>query len=353
MSKTKENLVTYVFQCLKLNKYRYKVLRTKNDLEYIKTNIHYVGCNYYGYNHLLVFTKLNNDLYSFFIDRKTLSYSHSTIDLKKVSIKQVKFYVHADLYNGTILDGIFNEQNNVKTFIITDAYMVSGKSFVNIEYKTKLQQIKQDVISHIKTNEKSDDINIIVETPLTYCDLKNITDVENNIIKSRNNINCRGLIFYPRLSGHKFIFTLPPKKKLISESSDDESKAQTLVKKDSSNREHKSGLTVNTNPTVEKANILMKKTNTVDVYDMYLRQTKKKMIKIGIAHVPSTKISKMCKSFYTKDSSDSSDSSEPETKNNDVVVQCEWIQKFKKWQPVIRINNEPDFIDDIYEINSE
>lgn len=104
----------------------------------------------------------------------------------------------------------------------------------------------------------------------------------------------------------------------------------------------------------------MKKKDIPDVYDMFLRETKKKHKKIGLAYIPDTKTSKLCKSFFEKvelneESSDSDEESEEESDEEEedeiieVIVLCKWQSKFKKWLPIKKINKKVDFIDDIYE----
>jgi hypothetical protein len=389
---TKESLITYIYQYLPLGRYRYKIISNETDLNFLKQNQHYVGFNYYGFNNLLIFTKLNNSYYSFFIDRKTLSYSKDKISLKKVSIRQIKLEAHIDLYNGTIIDGIVNNQNGKITFVITDAYYVAGKPFMKIEYKTKLQQLKTDLINKIKVNKKTDQINIIVDEVYTYKDLllPTLVDINNDILKPTNGINARGLIFYPRISGQKYIFTVNPKtKKPIQNKSPvlSESDEEVVTK----NPIKTTNPYADMDPSVNKSNMLIKKTKLVDVYDMYLRETKKKFVKVGIAHIPNTKVSKLCKSFFESSDSDSSSSdsdssssdsnssssdsdssssdsdssssdsdssssdssdndSEDESKVTDIVVNCEWSKKFRKWIPIKKVKKETDFIDDIYDV---
>ena len=205
---TQDTILTYIYQQIPLGKYRYKMLKTKEDLDFLKKNPHYIAPNYYGHNNLLVLTKIGTDFYSFFIDRKTLTYSKDKLDSSRVVMKKIKIFATADLYNGTILDGILVNNNKKQSFIVTDAYQISGKSFLNIEYKLKMQQLKNILSKKIKKLDAADDIEYYVDDFKTYIDLETMTDVKKNKINTFNEFNSRGIIFYPSISGHKFIFTL-------------------------------------------------------------------------------------------------------------------------------------------------
>jgi len=363
MTTTKERVIKYIFSNIVLDKYKYNLIRNDLDLDFICVNNPYFGFNYYGYNNLLVFTKFNDSYYSFFIDRKTLSYNMHKVDPSKVHISQVNLEIQDELYNGTIFDGILNDNNGKMTYIITDAYYIAGQSFEEMNYKDKMKYIKENIPPKIKINKNTDNITILVEDVHVYSDLQAITNIVENTVRTDNKISARGLIFYPEKSGIKYILTLKMNKqhKSIDEKKYSSRENQPEVVPRNSMKDSKI-----LEPTAKTAIMLLKKTDMPDVYNVALRKTKKKMENIGIACIPTFKISKLCKTFFEKssrkseseeseseesesDKSESDESDESDDEITEVVVLCTWIPKFKKWQPVELSKGEVDFVDDIYE----
>lgn len=213
-SDIKENLIAYIFQTISLDKYKYILIKDTTDLDYICKNNPYYGYNYYGFNHFLVFLKLNNTRYSFFIDRKTLKYDKKKIkDYNSVITTKARLTIDHSLYNGTILDGILNTQNGKKTFIITDAFYVGGESYLDIEYKTKMEKLKTNLLSKIETNGENDDnIKFLIDDVYNDIEFKKKNDLKTNTLKPSLGVNARGIICYPTKSGVKYIQNFNKKK---------------------------------------------------------------------------------------------------------------------------------------------
>ena len=359
-------ILTYVYQQLNLGDFKYKILKTQEDLLFLQGKQHYIAPNYYGYNNLLVFTKYKNDPYSVFIDRTTLKYSKDKLDMSRVKIQETKIYTTMDFYNGTILDGILTTSNGRKTYIITDVYYVAGKSFVKIEYKDKMRQIKDIINTKIKKNKNSDNIDFYVDDVRTYMDIETLVDYKNNKINSSNNFNSRGLIFYPCISGQKFIYTikvnnmndenyprlktdvnvnkrLKSDKKFESSSSDESSSSSSSDESSDSDeksvvkKEKDTDKKINLkNPKVTDATFLMKKTITSDVFELFLNEGKK-TVRIGIAHISGIAASKKCRKFFEDE------------ENEEVIVDCVWNKKFEKWMPDCISDDKVDTLNTIYD----
>lgn len=339
MADIKQQLISYVYNRLPIKKFRYNIVKTQTDIDYLKNNPHYVGFNFYGFSNFLVFLELEGSYYSFFIDRKTLSYDEKHVNNRRVMINQVRLKVDKKLYRCTIFDGIYNCQNKKQIFIITDAYFIEGKSCMDVEYREKMKNIREQILPKIIVNEDTDKINFYIDNTYTYSDLKRIVDVDNNKFKPGIHLNARGLIFYPTKSDNKYIFNTASKKQSseLAEVSDDDTlqvESPPTVKKE----------TKIVDPVETKAIMLMKQANTNGVYDMYLRQTKKKHVKVGLACI-NTETTKLCKKLFQKNE----DGETPK----EVVVACIWKQNFKKWMPLKKSTSEVDFYDDIYVADSD
>ena len=81
----------------------------------------------------------------------------------------------------------------------------------------------------------------------------------------------------------------------------------------------------------------VRKTDIPDVYDLYLTSQEKKLVRLGIAHIPNMKISHMCQDIFRY--------------KNKEVMKCVHFQKFNKWIPMSKIDNEK--IDNIDIIKQE
>lgn len=340
MADTKDQLLAYIYQHVPIRKLRYTMINSDKIVKYLKANPHYFGFNFYGFNNLLVFVKLKDSYYSFFVDRKTLSYQEKYVDKNRVIINQIKLKVDEKIYRGTILDGIYNFQNN-KTFVITDAYYIEGKSYLGIEYKEKMNLVKEYILPKIQIDEDTDKIKFFIDNVYTYNDLKHIDKDTGKfgLIGNKSEkyvkipLNSRGLIFYPNKSDCKYIFNLSTKKQSdLANVSDDELNEVVPIKHVKDEKKTKKEIMI---PIVEEAIMLMKQTNTDGIYELFLKKTNKKYVKIGIAYIKTIKITKLCKSLF-------------KTKDDEVIVSCIWQSKFKKWSPTDHSTKNVNFIDDIY-----
>ena len=73
---------------------------------------------------------------------------------------------------------------------------------------------------------------------------------------------------------------------------------------------------------------LIKSTLKRDVYDLYL-QGPNNIVKQGIACIPNLKCSKMIREVFSGQETDT-----------DIHVECQYNDKFKKWQP-LKVSSEP------------
>ena len=320
----KKQILDYVYQTIPLSRYKFKILEHEDDLKYLKQNTHYVACNYVGYNYLLVFIKLKDNYYSFLIDRKTLKYNSDYLDIDQVNMKPIRLQASIEIYDGTILDGVLINTPESQTYIITDTYYLTGKSELREELKTKLNHMKEFMAQNIKNDSKISHINLEIETFYNYDDLPNLT--QNIFPKSKYRV--RGLVFYPKFSGTKIIYTFPQadvagggsrgniKQKTINSDAPENDKMFVLEKK---------------NDKMTKSNVSQEKEKTAlfelrkiapDVYDLYLYdETSKKTKKYGIAGVPDKKCSLFCRETFEQNT------------DQKIIMKCVYSEKFHKWIP--------------------
>ena len=201
----KQQLVNYVYSCLELSNYKYKILEYEHDLPLLLKQKYFVSSNFLGSSCLLIFTKIHDKYYSYLIDRRTLSYNHYQVNIENVKISSVTLRLDESIYKGSIFDGILiqNPKTKERTFVITDIYTFRGKnmSIDKIQYKII------NIVSYMKANYTDDPINNLKITVNKLYELDNIDDLISDIPKMTN-FCVKGLTFYPETSGTKLIFML-------------------------------------------------------------------------------------------------------------------------------------------------
>jgi len=310
--KEKSDILHYLFSSIALSHYKYDLLKSKKQLEVLLTQKYYVSANFYGYNCLLIFTKINDKYYSVMIDRKTLSFNISKIDYTKVKILNVNLKLDVSIYSGTILDGIFfYGSSGNKTFIITDVYKFRGQDFSSSRINIKLITILSYLENIYDQNDKENDIILI--TNKLY-ELDKLEHLVKKVIPSNQHDKIHGICFYPEISATKLIFTFsknPQKNKAVDKEYNDN---KIYLKQQYKPR---SG--------VEYVFALIK-TDKVDVYELNIAEKisddKLKRINMGIAYVPTTARSVWCNEIFKN------------TDKKSINVVCKYHRDKMKWEPI-------------------
>lgn len=370
----KQQLLDYIYSILELSRYKYKLLEFEYDLQLLKEKPYYVSPNYNGIHSLLIFIKLKDQFYSCIIDRRTLNYNKSQLDLDKVKIIPVTVRLDDSIYLGTIIDGVllYNNTNGNKNFVINDLYYFRGENMTDEKIANKMLNINTYLENNLKTDSNLTNINFIVNK---IYQLKDIHQLVNLYIpKSKYSNSIKGLSFYPELSGTKLIYlynncavdTMQEKQDQHNQRDQRDQHHQynsvptvnKIQKKimpnvnniSNDNNNNNNSNNNNNNKVLELPNMnnlsnliitfRMKKTDTIDVYNLYLgkktiEDNKKilKYIKIGIAYIPTKECSFFCKNLFTD--------------TDTVMVDCKWYPEKNKWIP-IKCNNEskrPDLVD--------
>lgn len=312
----KEQLLKYVFDRVNLGNLRYKLIDSDKDLLDLKKEF-YVSPNHSGVNCLLVFMKTTDKHYSFLVERKTLNYNWSQVDIKSVKMYPVRIRFRPDVYRGTIFDGVLNNGKE-KRFTICDTYYFRGSNFIEQDVMTKSLNVSAYVAANYVDDENLGDIKIKVSR---FYSLEHTKELIETLTP-----DTRGLAFYPQTSGLKYL--------LININYDNKEKEKpkdaTIYKELKDNTE---------------AVFKLKKTDTIDVYNLYLlsiiKKGGKKLLqnkKIGIAYVPTIECSDMCRSSL---------------KNRDnALMYCRYIKEKDKWMPVKECNDKkkPNLMGDIFEL---
>lgn len=359
---TKKQLLEYIYKTIELSNYKYKLLEYEYDLPLIKERQYYVSPNYNGIHSLLVFVKINEKFLSFIIDRKTLTYNINQIDYEKVKIIPIQCRLDESIYNGSIFDGVllYNNIDGLKHFVINDIYYFRGKNITDDKITNKMLNIS----TYLETINVSDtSLNNIVFIVNKLYPLNEIQQLVNVYIpKSKYNKSIKGIAFYPEFSGIKLIYLYNNcSHEKIEESNNNNN--QTSEKSNHSNNNHQNSIaTMNIPGKMEVTSIIksmkesklnvsggeniyitfkMKKTNIVDVYNLYLGHKVisdgKKLFmykKIDIAYIPTKECSYFCKKSFDDSNSD------------ELIVKCKYDVDKNRWIPdELSDSKRPDTVD--------
>lgn len=344
----REQLINYIYKNLEIAKYKYKLIEYDSDLVYFNGNTFYVSPNYNGINSLLVFTKLMGKYYSFIVDRRSLSYNPSQLDYSTIKIIPIEVRLDESIYNGTVIDGVllYNHQQGIKNFVINDIYIFQGKPMMDDKIVNKMINIQEYLKAFYTQNFHLNNINFIVNTLYKSHEIKQLVD--NYIPKSKHKNSIKGLTFFPEYSGTKLIYLYNNcTKDKTSESESNPGMVKKIVKKVTDDVNHRNVETKNnlkvkgdyesddSDTVYSKENPLivtfrMKRTDTVDVYELTLSKKFKKdnkkymkFKKFGIAYVPTKESSVLCQSLFA------------DVKETDpVIVECKYLADKEKWVPL-------------------
>jgi len=381
--KIKQQLIDYIFSVIDLSKFKYKLLEISDDLQLLTTTKHYISGNYAGSNCLMVFTRNKDRYYSFLVDRKTLSYKQSQINIDNVIMTPIELGLDDSIYNGTIIDGILSQTeeanaygNSVKqnTFIITDLYLFCGDDLTHDKIKYKLINIKKYLDNNMTQNTNANTITVTVNRLYETSEIKNLVQ---KIIPQTKQLPVKGIAFYPDMSGTKLIYLFNKNPDNQNSSFKHEPKQPYNNHREYNNNRHeynnqrpyqKYSPVVTDNKIIKTNNELphnspneipqeikyryvsktdepviltfeMRKTEQCDVYKLFLvnpcKENEKTILKtkrFGIAHIPTLECSRMCKELTIV--------------TGKALVKCKYDEKREKWQPIEQDKNKkcPDYV---------
>ena len=349
----KTALLDFLYNKIEVNDHKYVIIKNISDIYELKNNKHYMSANTCGINSLIIFIKKDNNYYSYLVDRRSISYNRQSLNISKVRFVEIKLPVDIKLYDGTILDGILIDNNNIGNddsvnnmdFMITDVFLLNGKSLITMDYKKKMYMVNESLkefISNYKPNvdDKSKNKNINLHVSRPY-EINQFSSMFNEYISHNSNkYNIKGISFYPNTSGTKLIYIFDKQDEKIKNDLcnnthnyiDDDNKVG-----EANGTDTKGDGDINSNLKIVykydiinientcniECNLEMHKTNLPDVYklfgiffinNVYIKR------RIGIAYIPTYKLSLKCKSYFMN--------------KNILIFTCKLDINKNKWIPI-------------------
>lgn len=303
----KNKIFDYLFNSLNLSKYRYVMLNNIQRLSFLKKNPHYVSPNFKGYNYLMIFKSFNDKNYCVTIEKKKMSYHKNHIDIKSINVIRIKVNVSSSIFEGSIFDCKLIRKDRKYIMLIKDCYQLMGNDLSTMEMKNKMIHL-DNIFKNQFSTEPTRNFTFKINKLYEYNDLENLI---NNIMTTCSIPN-QGIIFYPKFSGITIIYLDKHQEKvdIYSKENINFSNIVTNLTEFLKSRKY------SYESDGKKKILWIKKTNIVDVYDVFENINEEKL---GIALVPNLKISHLCRDNVN---------------DKPVKFLCNYNHKFKKWIPI-------------------
>ena len=309
----KNKVIDYLFNSIDISKYRYNMLDSMQQLNFLKLNEHYISPNFKGYNYFLIFHKYNNIPYCAALDRKNLSYHWYKVDIKKITIFKIKMSTSPSIFRGTILDCKMIKDK----MIIKDCFQIMGTMITDMDMFEKMIYLDSIIINQFQKDYCSN-FSFKINKLYRY---NMLTELIKNIIP-KCTMNIQGLIFLPKQSGISIIYIDKgtPDKVEINNNKIEENISSESYHMIHDLKKFLISRTYSYETAGKKKNLIVERTEITDVYNVYENNNtcSESYDKIGIAHIPSIKISQYCNDNIKEKH----------------LCQCIFHKDFNKWIPL-------------------
>jgi hypothetical protein len=345
----KSHVIDFLYNKIEVNEHKYTIIKNIGDIYDLKNKKFYISSNSCGINSFIVFIKKDDNYYSYMVDRRSISYNRQSLKKETVRLTEIKLGVDLKIYDGTILDGVLidsdssiisSKSDNSKhkmQFMVTDVFMLAGKSLLNTDYKKKMFLVSNMFEQLMEPNNKINNIDLFVSRPY---ELNQIQSLFKDYIKPNvKNYNIKGITYYPQYSGAKIIYVFDKqdekyKNELLSGDAvidlDQKNNLQLLDPSETDVKRIFKFELINPECVDDIIlNLEMIKTNISDVYKLYgifyqINSSNKQeqfiKKKIGIAYIPTYTLSLKCKSCFINKTS--------------LIMSCKFNTNKNKWIPI-------------------
>jgi len=259
-----------------------------SDVTTIRDN-DYIACpKYFGERSWMIFVKLNGCYYAVTFlkqhrrpDDSITNRTQGRNLVNDIKLVPIGISVDEEMYNGTIMEGIYNVTGGIITFIIDEIYYLAG----NLQILKSRDDRLKDLADYAYTKFGGSPNYNVRFCHYYQIDKKNL-ELFYDKIKSDNTI--QEIMFYPKKYGNTIYSYMITGEDLVDQ--------------------------------VIRISIFnMKKTKQPDAYDLIDVTTNKK---IDIAIIPDIQTSQKCKKWFSVN------------KTTILLVKCKYLFDKKKWLPI-------------------
>ena len=275
---TKKKILDFLLNNIEPYNFKYDNISQEKTLLKIKNTQYFVAPNIFGDDFIFIAIKINGVYYNVLVNKSFIN-DIKNINYNNVIMLSIKIRLCNNSYNGTIFDGKIVNLGGCSVFLINDSFMLYGENLLDNSITDR----------YAKTNKFLDE-SYIIDNNMNVIDfrlnkLNKIDDIKdlvyNRMKKSKYNFD--SLIFIPKTNKEKYIYNL----------------------------------TNINNINLEK--VMYGKKIDTDVIELYTKDQENELRRIGIAHIPTIKCSKICTEHIT---------------DKLTVIKCKLNTNFKKWEPI-------------------
>jgi len=344
LSNIKSYLLDYLYNKIEVCEHKYTIVKNIGDIYDLKSKKYYLSANSCGINSILIFLKKDDIHLSYLIDRRSISYNRQSLNKSSVRITEVKLAVDLKLYEGTILDGIIidsdsniiasTESNNKIQFMVTDVFVLGGKSLITTDYKKKMYLLSFLCEKLIASVDKKNNIQVYISKPYELNEIKSLFN--EYICSNIKNYNIKGITFYPQYSGNKLIYIFDKQdEKSKSELINGSAQINLINNKEEETFDYSDKKRIFKFELIDPEciddivlNLEMKKTQISDVYKLFgifaNKQVGSDIVyikkRIGCAYIPTYILSIKCKLYFLN--------------RDSVIMSCLFNTNKNKWVPI-------------------
>lgn len=273
-STVRNKILQYVYSNIDSN-IRMENVSGLNDLDVIRDNDYIICPKFGGTRSWVVFCKFGQNYYAVNFPKY-----HSKNKRNELRIYPIDISVKKNVYDGTIMEGIYFRMDNDRYLVIDEVYILAGQN--------QLLKPKNDRLNYLS---QYTNINFIRATHfhlyISQYFLINKDDLKELYSKIKSDTKIQEIIFYPKIYGSKIY-------------------KYTILDEDLIDH------------VIELAQFRMQKTLSPDVYNLLSIESNNK---IGIAYIPDIEISKKCKQWFKNN------------KTKELIVKCKMDTNKHKWIP--------------------
>lgn len=278
---TKNKILGYLYKSgIKIDT-RHESILSMKDMDNIRDGDYVICPRFTGTRSWIIFFSIDESYFAVSFPK------HSQRKREEIRIYPIDISVRKNFYRGTIMEGIYFRNGDIKNLIIDEVYILAGE---NQCFKPKNDRLA-NLAKHIKTSVSASP-NFSISVTQVYS--INEKSLKNLYEKIKTEPSIQEIIFYPKTYGLKIY-------------------SYTILDTDSIDN------------IIKITQFNLQKTTSPDVYNLLSLENK---TKIGIAYIPDMETSKKCKQWFK------------DYKKKILLVKCQLHTEKQKWIPMEMVEND-------------